>query len=59
MMKELVYGKTRCYLLDNGGQSVLVDTDWAGTLPLFFRALKEAGGAAGGYSVFVAYALPP
>lgn len=43
MLKELVYGKTRCYLLDKGGQSVLVDTDWAGTLPLLFRALKEAG----------------
>ncbi len=43
MVKELLYGKTRCYLLENGGQSLLVDTDWAGTLPLFFRALKGAG----------------
>lgn len=42
MLKELLYRKTRCYLLENGNQSLLVDTDWAGTLPLFFRALKEA-----------------
>ncbi len=37
-MKELLYGKTRTYLV---GEVLLVDTDWAGTLPNFFRKLKE------------------
>lgn len=37
-MKELLYGKTRTYLV---GGCLLVDTDWAGTLPSFFRKLKE------------------
>jgi len=36
-MKELLYGKTRTYLV---GDILLVDTDWAGTLPQFFRKLK-------------------
>jgi len=38
-MKELLYGKTRTYLV--GG--LLVDTDVAGTLPGFFKSLKSAG----------------
>ena len=37
-MKELLYGKTRTYLV---GGVLLVDTDWAGTLPSLFRKLKE------------------
>lgn len=41
-MKELLYGKTRTYLV---GGVLLVDTDWAGTLPQLFRKLKESGGA--------------
>ncbi len=36
-MKELLYGKTRTYLVD---EMLLVDTDWAGTLSQFFRKLK-------------------
>lgn len=39
-MKELLYGKTRTYLL---GEVLLVDTDWAGTLAGLFRALKDVG----------------
>lgn len=39
-MKELLYGKTRTYLI---GGVLLVDTDIAGTLPSFFRKLKESG----------------
>ena len=38
-MKELLYGKTRTYLV---GGVLLVDTDWAGTLPSLFRKLKES-----------------
>jgi len=38
-MIELLYGKTRTYLV---GGILLVDTDWAGTLPRFFRKLKES-----------------
>ncbi len=38
-MIELLYGKTRTYLVDG---ILLVDTDWAGTLPSLFRKLKES-----------------
>lgn len=38
-MKELLYGKTRTYLV---GGILLVDTDWAGTLLSLFRKLKES-----------------
>jgi len=38
-MVELLYGKTRTYLVEG---ILLVDTDWAGTLPNFFRRLKES-----------------
>ena len=38
-MIELLYGKTRMYLV---GGVLLVDTDWAGTLPSLFRKLKES-----------------
>lgn len=38
-MIELLYGKTRTYLV---GGILLVDTDWAGTLPNLFRRLKNS-----------------
>ncbi|MBR6960247.1 MAG: MBL fold metallo-hydrolase [Clostridiales bacterium] len=39
----LRYGNTNTFFLhgDNGG--ILVDTDYAGTLPMFFKAIKEHG----------------
>ncbi|MDD3412062.1 MAG: MBL fold metallo-hydrolase [Eubacteriales bacterium] len=37
-VKELTYGQTRCYLI---GGSVLVDTDWAGTLPRFLKRVRD------------------
>ncbi len=37
---ELKYGNTRCYCIDG---KLLIDTDWAGTLPGFFRCAKENG----------------
>lgn len=37
-VKELKYGNTKCYLINN---SVMIDTDWAGTLQSFFRCIKK------------------
>ncbi len=37
-IKELKYGNTRCYCINN---KVLIDTDWAGTLSAFFKCTKE------------------
>ncbi len=37
-IKELKYGNTRCYCINN---TILVDTDWAGTLPAFYKCVKE------------------
>ena len=39
----LKYGNTNTFLVPGGGRYLLVDTDWAGTLPAFFRALKQSG----------------
>ena len=42
-MTTLRYGNTNtCYIPGTKG-GLLVDTDWAGTLPLFYRAIKAAG----------------
>ncbi len=38
MVKEIKYGNTKCYVIDN---KVMVDTDWAGTLQAFYSCLKE------------------
>ncbi|MBR5065148.1 MAG: MBL fold metallo-hydrolase, partial [Oscillospiraceae bacterium] len=42
-MTELRYGNTKTFYIkgDNGG--LLVDTDYAGTLPAFYRSLKQNG----------------
>lgn len=37
---ELHYDQTRTYLIPNGDKSLLIDTDWPGTLPQFFTAIK-------------------
>ncbi|HHT08303.1 MAG TPA: MBL fold metallo-hydrolase [Clostridiales bacterium] len=37
-VKTLKYGNTRCYCINN---RVMIDTDWAGTLPAFFKCIKE------------------
>ncbi len=44
-IKELRYGNTRTYCIDG---KVLIDTDWAGTLPAFYRCVKENGIDLGG-----------
>ena len=54
MVTELRYGNTNCFLVKGAGTAgstgaaanagaLLIDTGWAGTLPLFFGAMREAG----------------
>ena len=40
---RLRYGNTNTFYIPGGRGGLLIDTDWAGTLPRFFRALGEAG----------------
>lgn len=42
-VQRLKYGNTNTFLVRGTGGSLLIDTDYAGTLPMFFRALKAAG----------------
>ena len=42
-MIKLRYGNTNTFFIPGAGSGLLVDTDWAGTLPLFFKAIKTAG----------------
>ncbi len=42
-MIRLRYGNTNTFYIPGAGGGLLVDTDWAGTLPQFFRAIKAAG----------------
>ena len=43
MMKKLRYGNTNTFYIEGINGGLLIDTDMAGTLPLFFRAIKAAG----------------
>lgn len=36
---QLKYGNTKCYLLKETKKNLLIDTDWAATLPNFFQKL--------------------
>ena len=42
-MMRLRYGNTNTFLIPCSGGYLLVDTDYAGTLPAFYRAIKQAG----------------
>ena len=42
-MIKLRYGNTNTFYIPGAAGGLLVDTDWAGTLPQFFRAIKVAG----------------
>ena len=42
-MKKLRYGNTNTFFIEGSHGGLLIDTDIAGTLPLFFRAIKAAG----------------
>ncbi|MGT2666765.1 hypothetical protein ACVRYP_05565 [Streptococcus rifensis] len=41
--QELLYGNTRIYLFKGKAKYLLFDTDWAGTLPAFFKGIKTLG----------------
>ena len=41
MIQLLKYGNTNCYYIAGKNGSLLVDTDWAGTLQAFYRKIKE------------------
>lgn len=43
MVKKLRYGNTNIFFVQGTGGGLLVDTDFAGTLPAFYRAIKEQG----------------
>ena len=43
MITKLKYGNTNTFLLQGEKGNILVDTDFAGTLPLFYKAIKENG----------------
>ena len=40
MLTRLQYGNTNTYLIRGSAGILLVDTDWAGTLPAFYKAIK-------------------
>ena len=40
---RLRYGNTNTYLIQGAKGSILVDTDFAGTLPAFYKAIKAEG----------------
>jgi len=40
MLTKLKYGNTNTWLIRGTGGNLLVDTDWAGTLPGFYKAIK-------------------
>ncbi len=42
-MIRLKYGNTNTFYIPGSGGGLLVDTDYAGTLPAFWRCLKAAG----------------
>lgn len=41
-MQILRYGNTKTYYI-SGSRGLLVDTDWAGTLPAFYKEMKSKG----------------
>ena len=42
-MIKLRYGNTNTFFIPGAEGGLLVDTDWAGTLPQFYKAIKAAG----------------
>ena len=41
MLTKLKYGNTNTWLIRGTAANLLIDTDWAGTLPAFYKAVKE------------------
>ena len=40
MIKKLKYGNTNTFFIRETGGGLLVDTDFAGTLPAFYKVIK-------------------
>ena len=43
MLLKIRYGNTNTFLIKGTKSSILIDTDYAGTLPAFYKAIKELG----------------
>ena len=43
MITRLRYGNTNTFLIRGKEGNLLVDTDMAGTLPMFYKAIKQNG----------------
>ena len=43
MLTKIRYGNTNTVLLRGDKGSILIDTDYAGTMPAFYKAIKELG----------------
>jgi glyoxylase-like metal-dependent hydrolase (beta-lactamase superfamily II) len=43
MITKIKYGNTNTFLIKGSKANILIDTDYAGTLYAFYKALKEAG----------------
>jgi len=43
MLTKIRYGNTNTVLLQGNRGSILIDTDYAGTMPAFYKAIKELG----------------
>ncbi len=43
MLTKIRYGNTNTVLLRGDRGSILIDTDYAGTMPAFYKAIKELG----------------
>lgn len=41
MITKIKYGNTNTFFVSGSNGGILVDTDWAGTLPAFYRAIKD------------------
>ena len=42
LVNRLKYGNTNTFLIRGTSGSLLIDTDYAGTLPLFYKELKKS-----------------
>ena len=42
MVTKIKYGNTNTFFI-HGEKNILIDTDYAGTLPMFYKAIKEKG----------------
>lgn len=54
MVTKIKYGNTNTFLIRGTKANILVDTDYAGTLPAFYKALKETDLKVSDISYFLA-----